>query len=311
MSRSFLPLIALLVASCEELPADPTRFYADLEVLVATDDQPVEGMEVALTLGGRDRTAAYHSRAETSGSGVARFEDVPPGFYTLESRHGEDEVVCNSANFWVHPSNPWVPYTPRREATVAHVKYAMLVLPGFLEFEPDTVRLNVGDTLRTTTTVRGELPEMEPDPRPGTVFAPYYSFRPEALRCTDVPREIVVLPRPCETVARRESSRPDAPPLRVIESMMETIVRFFPCALGPDGEPLGLEAWTSQGSGCEAWSRYINVSWSGLKLLSFSTFVAEECGWARVSIFEWDAQKRMWREPFDGVATLRVEIVGC
>ena len=306
MSRSSLPLIALLVAGCEELPADPTRFYSDIEVLVTVDDEPVEGVQVTLTRGDRDRFTSYRSRAPTSDSGIVRFEDVPPGFYTLEYEHGDGDVVCNSSNFWVQPSDPWVPHAMRREATCARLKYAMLAFPGFLEFDPDTVRMNVGDTLRTFA--RKPIGSL-PDPRPRTVFALYDNFRPKALRCADVPREILVHPAPCGLVALRESSRPDAPPIRVTESMMETIIRFFPCALGPDGEPLGLEAWASQGDGCEAWYHYITVSWSGLTLLSSSTFVAEECGWGRVTIFEWDARKRMWREPFDGIATLRVEVV--
>ncbi|MDE0126064.1 MAG: hypothetical protein OXN97_15955 [Bryobacterales bacterium] len=297
-----LLLIALLVAGCEEeLPADPSRFYSDLEVLVVADDEPIGGVRVILTLYDSTNAFAERSLAETSSSGVARFEAIPPGFYTLEYEH--DEIVCDPFRFWVRPSNSWVPSTMQREATCAYLRYGWLLWPGYLEFDPDTVRMNVGDTLRLIRQTEGEA---LPEPGPGTVLAPYISVWPRAVRCTDVPREILMphAPPKCGTVVLRDSSRPDSPPIRVTESMRDRVARILPCDLRP-------EPTTGGFSECATWGSIRTEAGPGMEVIHASAVLAEACGRSWVSKTRRTGRTISWPEPFDGYARVEVEIVGC
>ena len=290
-------LLALLAAGCEaELPADPTRFHSDLEVLVTVDDEPVEGMQVTLTRYDHENGVLEHSVAQTSSSGVVRFEAIPPGSYSLIYEH--DEIVCNLSMFWVRPSNSWVAYTMQREATCAYLRYGWLLFPGFLEFDPASVRMNVGDTLRLTKRTEGEA---LPAPGPGTVLAPYVSFRPKAVRCMDVPREILPEYAKCGTVVLSDSSRPDSPPIRITESMMPVVARVLPCDLRP-------EPTTGGFSECATWGSTRTEHGPGIKLISASILVAEDCGASWVSKTRRTGRTISWPPPFDGYARVEVEI---
>ena len=294
-------IVLLLIAGCEELPADPSRFHPDLEVLVVADGEPVEGMEVILTFHDHDsptRAIVRHPPRETSSSGVVRFEAIPPGFYTLEYEH--DEVVCGLSRFWVRPSDPWVPHKAQREATCAYLRYGWLLWPGFLEFDPDSVRMHVGDTLRLMQRTEGEA---LPVPGSETVFAPYIRFRPKAVRCMDVPREILTRhgPAKCETVALRDASRPDSPPIRITESMIPMVARVLPCDLRPEPTTGGFHE-------CATWGSTRTEAGPGMEVISFSFVLAEECGHSWVSMTSRTGRTISWPEPFDGYARLEVEI---
>lgn len=186
-------------------------------------------------------------------------------------------------------------------ANCAHIKYAMLLLPGLLDFHQDTVRMPVGDRLIVTT----DQAPSEPEPR--TVYARYTDWPPAVFSCADMPSTIPADQLPCEIVmADRRATRPDTPVV-VTESMMSAIARVLPCARGPDGVPLTPEAWASSGAfgECATWSSVLTEAGLGMEVVSASILTAVECGWSRVS----KTARGEWPEPFDGYARLEVEVL--
>ena len=292
MLRFSLLVMLLAVAGCAE---DYLTASSSLEVLVTADDEPVGG--VTVTASPRD-SAFDAERGETSSAGVARFAPIFPGVYELEFRH--DEVVCESqvvqVPAWTDAQHP---------VTCWDTSPTMLLLPGHLEFERDTVRMSVGDRLIITQRYAPS------DPEPRTVYERYTRWLPEVFPCTDVPRAIPVDPAPCEVVAEfRSASRPDTP-IIVTDSMMVAIARVLPCAIGPDGQPLMPEAWASSGmfSECATWGTALTEAGPGIEVVSASILTATACGRSWVSKTERDGWRRPWPEPFDGYARLEVEVV--
>ncbi len=72
----------------------------------------------------------------------------------------------------------------------------LMILPGLLEFDQDTVRMNIGDTLILKKWPLVWDPDIGPFPElgPGEVLAPFRSFLPRVIRCTDVAREVHCVP---------------------------------------------------------------------------------------------------------------------
>lgn len=285
-------ILAGLVAGCEpEIPVS-----ISLEVLVTADGDPVEGMRVTVTA--HDTTKAVETPTlETNNSGVVRFEPIHPGTYLLVFEH--EEVACAFATVRV---SRWE--TSQHEANCSYFRYAMVVLPGSLEFEQDTVRMPVGDRLILTTR---QVTEQEPR----TVYARYTSWYPAVFPCADMPPSIPVDQLPCEMVmAGRQGGRPDIPFL-LTDSIPVAVARMFPCARGPDGVPLMPDAWVSGGgfSECATWSSALTEAGPGIEVVSASILRAVECGSSWVSKTERDGWKQRWPEPFDGYARLEVEVI--
>ena len=302
LAPSVVSFIALLVAGCEaELPADPTRFHSTLEILVTVDGEPVEGVGVVLWQHTPD-SVVVHPPVLTSGAGVVRFGGIPPGSYRLRYEH--DEVACRFSIVMV----PFLTELQHHEPCVYAKPPILLLFPGLSEFKPDSVRMTVGDTLRVVDWVEGETP---PEPPVGTVFAPHLYVVPMTVGCTDVPRDIVARgPLPCEFVAEYHASARLDSVVHVTDSLMETIARILPCARGPDGEPLRPDAWASQGgfAECGTWRSIRTEHGPGIKLISASILVAEDCGRSWVSLTTRTGRAIPWPPPFDGYARLEVEV---
>lgn len=294
MFRRFLVvpvLLFLLVTGCEEEYLVPS---SSLDVLVTADAEPVAGVPIQLL----PRDSTFDIKwGETSDAGVIRFAPLHAGTYELEF-FWHEEVVCEQNQVvqvpaWTdmqHPITCW-DKTP-----------TLLLLPGYLEFEQDTVRMSFGEHLFM---YYGVLP----DPYPGFVYVRYTSLLPMVFPCTDVPSTIKDMDPPsCGGMADRVV-RPDTP-IIVTEDMMPAIARVMPCAKGPDGAPLTPEAWVSSGmfSECAAWGTATTEAGPGLEVLDAWRMKAVGCGQSWVTKTERDGWRRPWPEPFDGYARIEVEI---
>lgn len=284
-------LLFLLVTGCEEEYLVPS---SSLEVLVTAAGEPVAGVPIHLLP--RD-SASEIEWGETSDAGVIQFAPLHAGTYELEF-FWHDEVACERTQVVQLP--PWTDM--QHPVTCWNRTPTLLLLPGYLEFEQDTVRMAVGEHLAM---FYGVLP----DPYPGFVYVRYTSLLPAVYPCTDVPSTIEnVDPPPCEGVADRVA-RPDTP-IIVTEEMMPAIARVMPCAKGADGAPLTPEAWVSSGmfSECAAWGTAITEAGPGLEVVDAFRVKAVSCGQSWVSKTERDGWRRPWPEPFDGYARIEVQI---
>ena len=189
----------------------------------------------------------------------------------------------------------------------------LMLFPGLLEFDPPTVRIARGEHLILQGWPLVWNPDIGPFPElePGQVRAPYRSFLPRVIRCTDAPRETHVFPVPCPMqVDHYRTLRPDSL-IRVDESMMLALARVLPCASDANGNPLTADAWQSSGAlgECAAWGSALTEAGPGMEVIHASKVEAVGCGWSWVSKTERDGWKRPWLEPFDGYARIDVEIV--
>ena len=189
----------------------------------------------------------------------------------------------------------------------------LMLLSGFSEFDPPAVRIARGEQLILKRWPLLWDPDIGPfpEPEPGQVLAPYRSFLPKVIRCTDVVRELHVFPVPCPMQADLyRPLRPDTL-IRVDESMMVALARVLPCASDANGDPLTAEAWQSSGAfgECAAWGSGITEAGPGMEVIHASKVEAVGCGWSWVSITARDGWKRPWPEPFDGYARIEVEVV--
>ena len=169
-----------------------------------------------------------------------------------------------------------------------------------MEFEQDSVRMNIGDKLFLITAPA--------EPEAGTVYAPKTLVHSMVLRCTTVIPSIRVVPRPlpCPTVASmHQGSRPDTAIL-VDDALMTVIARVLPCARGPDGEPLTPDAWASSGSfgECATWFSTRTEAGPGLEVIHASRVDAVECGSSWVS----STRRPPVPPPFASYARVEVEI---
>ena len=294
MSRPvFLPLLFLtsLVAGCEEEYLVPS---SSLDVLITADAEPVAGVPIQLL----PRDSTFDIKwGETSDAGILRFEPLYPGTYEL-GFFWHEEVICEQNQMvqvpaWTdmqHPITCW-DKTP-----------TLLLLPGYLEFEQDTVRMAVGEHLVLVY-------DVPPDPYPGYLYVRHTNLLPMLLSCTDVPSTIKdVNPPSCEDLADRVV-RPDTPIL-VTEAMMPAIARVMPCAKGPDGAPLTPEAWVTSGMfiECAAWGTALTEAGPGLEVVNFAYVRATSCGQSWVTKTRRDGWRRPLPEPFDGHARIEVQI---
>ena len=194
---------------------------------------------------------------------------------------------------------------PRREVI-------LMLLPGFMEFEPGEVRMELGDRLILPPRPLVWDPEvgMLPRPKPGVVIARYHSFLPKVIQCTDVVREVHVFPVPCPMQADLyRNIRPDTL-MRVDESMMVALARVLPCARDANGDPLTADAWQASGGfgECAAWGSGKVDSGPGIERID-GRLTAVGCGSSWASLTWRDGWKRPWPEPFDGYARVEVEVV--
>ena len=188
----------------------------------------------------------------------------------------------------------------------------LMLFPGFIEFELPAVRIARGEQLilRKWPVVWDPDIGPFPEPEPGQVLAPYRSFLPKVIQCTDVVREVHVFPVPCPMKADLyRPLRPDTL-IRVDESMMVALARVLPCARDANGDPLTADAWQSSGGfgECAAWGSAITEAGPGLEVIHASLVEAVGCGSSWVSLTERDGWKRPWPEPFDGYARIEVTI---
>ena len=102
-----------------------------------------------------------------------------------------------------------------------------LVLSGYLEFEPDTVRVSIGDTLVTkhhpSCEHYGFWSECKrwhdpPEAGPGQVLLTYRRFSPKVIGCLDAAHYTDLLDAPAgiqflcsEVIERYQETRPDSP----------------------------------------------------------------------------------------------------
>ena len=190
-------------------------------------------------------------------------------------------------------------------------KVILMLLPGFMEFDPPDVRIARGEQLILKRWPLLWDPDIGPFPElaPGQVLAPYRSFLPKVIRCTDVVRELHVFPVPCPMQADLyRPLRPDTL-IRVDESMMVALARVLPCANDANGDPLTAEAWAAGGafSECAAWGSAKVDSGPGFERID-GRLTAVGCGSSWASLTWRDGWKRPWPEPFDGYARVEVTI---
>ena len=129
-------------------------------------------------------------------------------------------------------------------------KVILMLLPGFMEFDPPAVRIARGEHLILKKWPLLWDPDTGPfpEPEPGEVLAPYHLIFPRVIRCTDVAREVHAFPVPCPMRAELyRTTRPDSL-MRVDESMMPALARVLPCASDANGDPLTAEAWQAGGA---------------------------------------------------------------
>ena len=190
-------------------------------------------------------------------------------------------------------------------------KVILMLLPGVLEFDPPAVRIARGEQLILKGWPLVWNPDIGPFPElePGQVRAPYRSFLPRVIRCTDVARETHVFPVPCPMqIDHYRTLRPDSL-IRVDESMMPALARVLPCASDANGNPLTAEAWQASGAfgECAAWSSGKVDSGPGIERID-GRLTAVGCGSSWASLTWRDGWKRPWPEPFDGYARIEVTI---
>lgn len=309
MSRLALVLLVLVVAGCEEEYAVPNP---SLEVLVTAEGRPVEGMRVTL----KPWDPAHiveQSAALTPASGVVSFANLHSGTYTLEFEHDVAEVACASATVEVLVSY-YYDEDVKHHQECEPIRMGMVIFLGLLDFEPDTVRMSVGE--RLVLVHQPPLPgTTPPEPGPGKVLVSYQSIYPKAVPCTDVSRDVLLpvftaqLPYPCPmVVADHKSSRPDTAIIvgeSTLEEMTAKVYRILPC-MNPAN-------W--QGGGmfreCATASYTRHVRGPGLERNGEGWVVATECGRTWYEVVRLDGWKERWPpEPFDGYARLEV-VVRC
>jgi len=179
----------------------------------------------------------------------------------------------------------------------------LLVFTGLFEFDQDTVRVPVGDTLVLTPHPKvGGLPE----PGPRQVVAPYRRFIPKAIRCTDVAGEIDTFPLPAPCPVQRDhygTSRPDSAIIVRLgdEAMLNKVYRVLPCA-NPDAVQ-----WQGGFGECAASGGARTTRGPGIAPITRLRGLAVECGMTWMAMTE----RGNWPDPFDGTARVEVEITGC
>jgi len=202
-----------------------------------------------------------------------------------------------------------------------------LVLSGYLAFEPDTVRVSIGDTLvlkHYPSCSTAYLPLWRcgrwadpPEAGPGQVLLTYRSFDPVVIGCldaahlTDLLDAAVNVSLLCsEVIEHYQNTRPDSL-FRADESVMEAMAYIMPCARDENGDPLNPDAFSSQGGfrECATWGTTKIDRGPGLG--DTGELVAVECGWSWVSRTRRTGRDRLWPPPFDGYARVEVEVRGC
>ena len=203
-----------------------------------------------------------------------------------------------------------------------------LVLSGYLAFEPDTVRVSIGDTLvmkhhpSCEINGSGSLSECRrwadpPEAGPGQVLLTYRRFSPRVIGCLDAAHYTDLLDAPApiqflcsEVIEHYRETRPDSL-FRADESVMEAMAYIMPCARDENGDPLNPEAFSSQGGFTECWTWGTTKIGRGPGLGDTGELVAVECGWSWVSRTRRTGRDREWLPPFDGYARVEIEVVGC